>query len=150
MKKIAIASIIALAATAASALEIGTSVTRDYSGVENRNGAGLSLTQRYGAVGLTAGFDRFTKGENDQDRYSLVAGYDVTKIGAFTVTPKLGVAYLNNQVGENGYAMTVGAGVSTPLTKNITLGLDVARQYGQDRVKASDGNTVALGVSYKF
>ena len=150
MKKIAIASIIALAATAASALEIGTSVTRDYSGVENRNGAGLSLTQRYVAVGLTAGFDRFTKGENDQDRYSLVAGYDVTKIGAFTVTPKLGVAYLNNQVGENGYAMTVGAGVSTPLTKNITLGLDVARQYGQDRVKASDGNTVALGVSYKF
>ena len=150
MKKIAIASIIALATTAASALEIGTSVTRDYSGAENRNGAGLSLTQRYGKVGVTAGFDRFTKGENDQDRYSVVAGYDVTKIGAFTVTPKLGVAYLNNQVGENGYAMTVGAGVSTPITKNVSLGLDVARQYGQDRVKASDGNTVALGVSYKF
>ena len=150
MKKIAIVSIIALATTAASALEIGTSVTRDYSGAENRNGAGLSLTQRYGKGGVTAGFDRFTKGENDQDRYSVVAGYDVTKIGAFTVTPKLGVAYLNNQVGENGYAMTVGAGVSTPITKNVSLGLDVARQYGQDRVKASDGNTVALGVSYKF
>lgn len=150
MKKLAIASIIALAATAASALELGVTHTRDYSGAESRNGAGVSLTQRYGKVGVTAGFDRFTKGSNDQDRYSLVAGYDVAKVGAFTVTPKLGAAYLQNQVGENGYAMTVGAGVSTPLTKQISLGLDVARQYGQDRVKASDGNTVALGLSYKF
>lgn len=150
MKKLAIASVIALAATAASALELGVTATRDYSGVENRNGAGLSLTQRYGAVGVTAAFDRFTKGENDQDRYSVVAGYDVTKVGAFTVTPKLGVAYLNNQVGQDGYAMTVGAGVSAPISKRVTLGLDVARQYGQDRVKASDGNTVAVGLTYKF
>ena len=150
MKKLAIASIIALAATAASALELGVTTTRDYSGAENRNGAGLSLTQRYGAVGVTAAFDRFTKGANDQDRYSVVAGYDVAKVGAFTVTPKLGVAYLNNQVGQDGYAMTVGAGVSTPISKRVTLGLDVARQYGQDRVKVSDGNTVALGLSYKF
>lgn len=150
MKKIAIASIIALAATAASAMELGVSTTRDYSGADNRNGAGLSLTQRYGQVGVTAGFDRFVRGENDQDRYSVTAGYDLAKVGQFTLTPKLGVAYLNNQVGQNGYAMTVGAGVSTPLTKSMSLGLDVARQYGQDRVQASDGNTVKVGVSYKF
>ena len=150
MKKIAIASLIALAATAASALEVGVVATRDYSGEPNRNGGGVTLGQKYGAVGLTAGFERFTKGSNDQDRYSLVAAYDVAKVGAFTLTPKVGVAYLNNQVGDNGYAMTVGAGVSTPLTKQVSLGLDVARQYGQDRVKASDGNTVTVGVSYKF
>lgn len=150
MKKLAIASIIALAATAASALELGVSATRDYSGNPNRNGGGASLTQRYGAVGLTAGFDRFSQGANDQDRYSVVAGYDLTKVGAFTVTPKLGAAYLRNQVGQNGYAMTVGAGVSTPITKQMSVGLDVARQWGQDRVKASDGNTVAVGLSYKF
>lgn len=150
MKKLAIATVIALAASAASALELGVSTSRDYSGAENRNGAGLSLTQRFGAVGVAAGFDRFTKGENDQDRYSVVAGYDVAKFGPVTVTPKLGVAYLNNQVGDNGYAMTVGAGVSTPLTKTVSVGLDVARQYGQDRVKSSDGNTVKVGLSYKF
>ena len=150
MKKLAIASIIALAATAASALELGVSATRDYSGDPDRNGAGLSLTQRYGKVGVTAGFDRFTKGANDQDRYRVVAGYDVAKVGAFTVTPKLGVAYLNNQVGQNGYAMTVGMGVSTPITKTVSVGLDLASQYGQDRVKSSDGNTVAVGLSYKF
>jgi outer membrane autotransporter protein len=150
MKKIAIASIIALAATAASALEISTSAVRDYSGNPDRNGAGLSLTKRYGAVGVTAGVNSFTKGPNDQDRYSVIAGYDVAKVGAFTVTPKLGVAYLDNRTSQDGYAMTVGAGVSTPITKNVTLGLDVARQYGQDRVQAFDGNTVAVGLSYKF
>lgn len=150
MKKLAIASIIALAATAASALEMGVSVTRDYSGAENRNGGGLSLTHRQGNLGVTAGFDRFTKGTTDQDRWSLVGGYDVAKVGPFTVTPKLGVAYLHNQVGDNGYAMTVGAGVSTPLTKKVSLGLDVYRQYGQNRVNSFDGNRVSVGLGYKF
>ena len=150
MKKFAIASVIALAATAASALEVGVIATRDYSGEPNRNGGGVTLSQKNGAVGLTAGFERFTKGTNDQDRYSLVAGVDVAKVGAFTVTPKVGVAYLNNQTGADGYAMTVGAGVSTPLTKQVSLGLDVAHQYGQKRVQASDGNTVTVGLSYKF
>lgn len=150
MKKIAIASLIAIAATTASALEVGVTATRDYSGEPNRNGAGITLGQKYGAVGLTAGFDRFTKGTNDQDRFSLVAGYDVAKVGVFTVTPKVGVAYLNNQTGADGYAMTVGAGVSTPITKQVSLGVDVAHQYGQKRVQSSDGNTVTVGLTYKF
>ena len=150
MKKIAIASLIALAATAASALEVGVTATRDYSGEPNRNGAGLTVGQKFGAVGVTAGFERFTKGTNDQDRYSLVAGYDVAKVGPVTVTPKVGVAYLNNQVGENGYAMTVGVGASMPVTKQVSVGLDVARQYGQERVQAFDGNRVTVGVKYAF
>ena len=150
MKKIAIASIIALAATAASALEVGVVGTRDYSGAENRNSAGVTVGQSYGKVGVTAGFERFTKGTNDQDRYSLVAGYDVARIGLVTVTPKVGVAYLNNQSGQDGYAMTVGVGASMPLTKQVSVGLDVARQYGQDRVQAFDGNHVTVGLKYRF
>ena len=150
MKKIAIASIIALAATAASALEVGVVGTRDYSGAENRNSTGVTLGQSYGKVGVTAGFERFTRGANDQDRYSLVAGYDVAKVGSVTVTPKVGVAYLDNQTGQDGYAMTVGVGASVPVTKTVSLTADVARQYGQDRVQAFDGNRVTVGVKYKF
>jgi hypothetical protein len=150
MKKIAIASIIALAATAASALEVGVTGTRDYSGTESRNGAGLTVGHNYGKVGVTAGFERFTSGANDQDRYSLVAGYNVAKIGPVTVTPNVGVAYLNNQVGENGYAMTVGVGASLPVTKQVSLTADVARQYGQDRVNQFDGNRVTVGLKYRF
>lgn len=150
MKKFAIASILAIAATAASAVEVGVTATRDYSGAENRNGGGITLGQTYGKVGVTAGFERFTRGANDQDRYSLVAGYDVAKIGSVTVTPKVGVAYLNNQTGEDGYAMTVGVGARFPVTKQVSVGLDVARQYGQDRVNSFDGNRVTAGVVYKF
>jgi len=150
MKKIAIASLIALAATAASAMEVGVTATRDYSGAENRNGGGITLGQKFGAVGVTAGFERTTKGSNDQDRYSVVAGYDVAKLGHVTITPKVGVAYLDNQTGQDGYAMTVGVGASMPITKTVSVGLDVARQYGQDRVQAFDGNRVTVGVKYAF
>lgn len=150
MKKIAIASIIALAATAAAAVEVGVTGTRDYSGVENRNSTGVTVGESFGKTNLTAGFERFTKGANDQDRYSLVAGYDVAKVGVFTVTPKVGVAYLNNQSGQDGYAMTVGLGTSVPVSKQVSLTADVARQYGQDRVQAFDGNRVTVGVKYRF
>jgi outer membrane autotransporter protein len=57
---------------------------------------------------------------------------------------------LNNQTGQDGYAMTVGAGVSVPLTKQVSFGLDVARQYGQERVQAFDGTRVTAGLNYRF
>lgn len=150
MKKLAIASLIALAATAASALEVGVTSTRDYSGAQNRNASGVTVGEQFGKVGVTAGFERFTQGANDQDRYSVVAGYTIAKLGSVTVTPKVGVAYLNNQTGQDGYAMTAGVGASLPVTKQVSLTADVARQYGQDRVQSFDGNRVALGLKYKF
>ena len=64
MKKILIATAIALAATAASALEIGTTVTRDYAGTTDRNVGGITLGHNYGATTVTAGFERFTAGTN--------------------------------------------------------------------------------------
>lgn len=150
MKKLVLASIIALATTAAAALEVGVTTTRDYSGTENRNGTGITAGEKFGKVGVTAGFQRFTKGTNDQDRYSLVLGYDIAKLSSVTVTPKVGVSYLDNHVGENGYAATVGVGASLPVTKQVSLGLDFARQYGQDRVNQFDGNLVSLGLKYRF
>ncbi len=149
MKKIAIATILAAAAMSASALEVGVTGTRDYAGTD-RNGYGLTVGESFGKVGVTAGFDRFTSGANDQDRYSVVAGYDVAKFGPVTVTPKVGAAYLNNQTGADGYAMTVGVGASVPVTKQVSVGLDIARQYGQDCVQSFDGNRVTAAVRYKF
>jgi hypothetical protein len=149
MKKIVIATVIALAATAASALELGVTTARDYAG-DNRNATGVTVGQKLGTVNVTAGFDRATLGTNDQDRYSVVAGRDITKVGPVTVAVKTGVAYLNNQTGANGYAALVGVGASLPVTKTMTLTVDATRQYGQDRVKASDGNRVAVGITHRF
>ncbi len=149
MKKILIATAVALAATAASAAEVGVTTTRDYAGTD-RNGFGVTLGEKFGKVGVTAGFERTTQGTNDQNRLSLVTGYDVAKVGPVTISPKLGIAHLDNQFGADGYAMTVGVGASVPLNRKVNLGLDVARQYGQDRVAAFDGNRVTVGLRFKF
>jgi hypothetical protein len=149
MKKFAIATAIALAATAASALEVGVTTARDYAG-DNRNAAGFTVGQKFGAVSMTAGFDRATLGTNDQDRYSVVAGVDVAKLGPVTVGVRAGGAYLNNQTGADGYAAVVGVGASVPVTKQVSLTVDVTRQYGQDRVQSFDGDRVTAGLKYRF
>lgn len=149
MKKFALATVLALAAVSASAVEVGVTGTRDYSG-DNRNFGGITIGQHYGAVSATAGFERSTVGGNDQNRYSLVGGYDVAKFGPVTVTPRVGVAYLDNQTGSDGYALTVGVGASVPVTKQVSVGLAVDRQYGQERVNTFDGNRVTASVKYAF
>jgi opacity protein-like surface antigen len=149
MKKIVLASVLALAATAASALELGITATRDYSG-DNRNFGGVTLGQSYGKLNATIGAERSSVGGNDQNRFSLVGGYDLAKFGPVTVTPRAGVAYLDNQTGQDGYAMTVGLGASVPVTKQVSFGLAVDRQYGQDRVQQFDGNRVTAAVKYRF
>jgi hypothetical protein len=149
MKKVLLASLFAMAATTATAAEIGLTGTRDYSG-DNRNFGGVTLSQSFGKVNATVGFERSTVGDNDQNRWSLVGGYDLVKLGAVTLTPKVGVAYLDNQNGSDGYAATVGIGASVPVVKNVTFGVDFARQYGQDRVESFDGNRVTVSIRHAF
>lgn len=149
MKKFAIATLIALSAAAASAVEVGVTAARDYAG-SDRDAYGITLGQSYGKVSVTAGFDRATKGSNNQDRYTLVGGYDVAKLGNATVAVKAGGAYLNNQTGSDGYALTVGAGVSLPVTKNVAATVDYTHQYGQARVSSFDGDRITVGVKYAF
>jgi hypothetical protein len=146
MKKLVIVA--AFAAFGAQAAEVGVTAARDYSG-DVRAAYGVTIGEKIGAVGITAGFERTTKYEA-QNRYSLVAGYDVAKFGGVTITPKVGVAYLDNQASDNGYAMTVGVGASVPLAKKVSLGVDFSRQYGQDRVSQFDGNRVTTSVKYAF
>lgn len=149
MKKYAIASMLAMAVIAASAMEVGVTVNRDYSG-ENRDGAGITLGQKYGPVGVTVGFDRATGGSANQDRYTLTGSYDVAKVGPATVAMTGGAAYLSNQASVDGYALTVGAGVSVPVTKKISATVDYTHQYGQARVDTQNGNRVAAGLKYAF
>lgn len=149
MKKTLLATAFVLATGVASAAEIGVTATRDYAG-SDRNFGGITVGQRFGNLTATAGFERATAGTNDQDRYSLVGSYDVAKFGSVTVGPRVGVAYLNNQTGKDGYAATIGVGATVPVTKKVSIGLAVDHQYGQDRVSQFDGNRVTAGVKYAF
>lgn len=151
MKKIVLATALALAAGVASAVEIGVTANRDYSQNQDRNGFGVTVGQKYNKVGVTAGFERYTQNANDLDRYSLVGGYDVATVGKLTVTPKVGVAYLNPQTTANGWQASVGAGVSYAVTKNVALTADYRYQTSlQTRVENFNGNVISGGVRVSF
>lgn len=151
MKKIALAGLLALTVGVASAAEFGVQGLRDYSQTPDRNGWGVSLGQKFDKVGVTAGFERFTKNSNDLDRYTLTAGYDVAKFGDLTLTPKVGVAYLNPQTTRNGWAGTVGVGASYAINKTVALTADYRYQGAlQSRVDNFNGNGVSAGVKVSF
>lgn len=144
------AILLASSAIAVQAIEVGVTSTSDYSGGAKNTGYGINIGQQYGKVSVSGGFERFVKGDNDQDRYSVTAGYDIAKFGPVTLTPKATVAYLNNQTSANGYALAIGVGATLPVTTKIDFTLDASRQYGQTRVEESNGNAIVAGLKYKF
>ena len=150
MKKLAIASVLALAAVSASAVEVGVNGSYDFGGANDRPGAGITIGEKYGKMGVTAGFDRYTK-NTDQNKWSLVGSYDVAIVAGATVAVKAGAVYLDNagRVAD-GYAALVGAGASYPLSKTVALTADYRYQAGQSRVNSFDGGTVAVGAKYSF
>ena len=148
MKKIAIASLLALAAVSASAVEVGVTGSVDFANTD-RSGGGVTIGEQFGKFSVTGGFDRYSKG-NDLDKYSVVGGYDVTKIGTATLTAKLGAAYLNQKTGADGYAALVGAGLSVPVTSKVSATVDYRYQAGQSRVNSLNGSTVLVGAKYSF
>lgn len=149
MKKIAIASLIALAVTTASAVEVGITTARAYTNSSNSN-IGITVGEKYGKMGVEAGFERYVREVGDQNRLSLTGSYDLLTIGPVNVAGKVGAAYLDNQRVTNGYALTVGVGASVPITKTVSGTFDVRHQVGQDQVQAFDGNAFTAGVKVSF
>jgi outer membrane autotransporter protein len=147
--KMALAAVLFAVGTA-QAVEVGINGSRDYGYTPDTSGYGVTVGQKFGAMGITAGWDRYTRSSNDQNKWSLVGSYDVVKVGQATVAVKGGAAYLDNNKEADGYALLVGAGVSYPLTKQLAATADYRYQVGQDRVKQFDGNTVAVGLKYSF
>lgn len=151
MKKIAIATLLALAAVTASAVEVGVTAQRDYSQTPDRNGYGITIGQKFDKVSVTGGFERYTQNSNDTNRYSLVGGYDVAKFGDFTITPKIGVAYIDPTTTSNGWQGSVGVGASYAVTKNVAITTDYRYQSAlQSRVNNFDGNVISAGVKVGF
>jgi hypothetical protein len=153
MKKLVIMAVLAASVAAASAMDIGIRGGR-IGGVDTTNvglnTAGVTLGQQYGKVGAEVAFDRTTNGVANLNRYSVVGSYEVMKLAGFTFAGKAGAAYLDSSVGDDGYAALVGAGVSYPLTKKVSLVADYAYQMGQERVKYLNGNMVSVGAKYSF
>ena len=147
MKKVILVTAL-LASMGAQAVELGINASRDTANTD-RTGYGITVGQKFDKVGITAGFDQYKSG-TDLNKYSLVASYDVTKVGAATIAVKGGVAYLDQKNTTDGYAALVGVGVSYPLSKQVALTADYRYQAGQSRVSSLDGGTIAAGLKYAF
>jgi len=147
MKKVILVTAL-MASMGAQAVELGINASRDTANTD-RTGYGITIGQKYDKVGITAGFDQYKSGI-DMNKYSLVASYDVTKVGAATIAVKGGVAYLDQKNTTDGYAALVGAGVSYPLSKQVALTADYRYQAGQSKVSSLDGSTIIAGLKYSF
>lgn len=152
MKKLAIMTILAAAACVASATDIGLRADR-FAGASTNGaglvGAGITVGQQFGKFGAELAYDRALVNTSSVTKYSLTGSYPVAKVLGMTVAAKAGVAFID-PTGTNGYAATVGAGVSYPLTKTVSLVADYSYQIGQSCVQSFDGNMVSFGTKYSF
>jgi hypothetical protein len=147
MKKV-IGILMMLVSFSAFAVDVGVKDNHDYS-THDRSSYGISVGQKFGAYGVTASFDDYTKNMN-QKKFSVIGSYDVTKFGQASVAVKGGVAYLDNKRAQDGYAGVAGVGVSYPVMNKVSVTADLMRQYGQDKVQSFDGNKVSVGLKYSF
>jgi hypothetical protein len=148
MKKlIAIATI--AASFSASAIEVGASVGRSFNSTDKPT-FGLSASQKVGEFGLVAAFDRSYVRQNDVNRFSLTGTYDVARFGSTTVNTQLGLAYLDNQNSNNGFAAVAGIGSVTPLNKNVALVVDFRNQRAFKTNVSGNGSSVNAGLRFTF
>lgn len=148
MKKLLIGSLLVLATGTASAFEVGVTGSRNYD--TDRNSLGVLVSKDFKRLNLTAGFDHSNKDSNKVDRWSVVGGLNLFKLGDATVAAKAGGLLLVEEIGSHGYAGTAGLGVKLPLDKKVSFTVDVMRQWGETSVKRFDGNSVTLGVRVKL
>lgn len=148
MKKFALAALVAVSLSA-SALEVGVTGT-DLSTEGNRYGVGVTVGEQIAGLGITAGVSRFNREANDQTRWSLVADKRLIAVGPVVISGRVGGAWLNNKTGDDGFAGILGVGASMPLTKKMTAGVSLDRQWGQSGVTNSNGNVITAGVKVGF
>ena len=149
MKKLILATMLAAVMGTASAVEVGVNAGFNTSGVGAAS-YGVTVGQSFGKFGLTAEYDRDLKSKGIDNRFSAIASYDLFNVGNITVTPKLGVSYLNPETVTSGYAALGGVGVSLPLSKHVFVTGDYRYQYGQDSVKSLNGHQLFAGLKVKF
>lgn len=139
----------------AQAVELGV-VAGGVSGANAGGLAGVTVGEKFGEIGITAGFARGWQENSTADRWSLVAGYDIAKLAGVTITPKVGYVYLDNSntsstaqsFTPSTSAYLVGLGASLPITKEMAVTADYAYQASAN--VNNIGNVLTAGLKYSF
>jgi opacity protein-like surface antigen len=152
MKKLLLATLLAGVIGSAGAVEVGVVGGTDIvKGNHDRGTYGLTVGEHFGAFSVTA--EGLREEKKDTNKFSLVGGYDVAKLGTATLTAKAGVTYLDQTAlsSKDRYAGLVGAGVSIPVTTKIAATIDYRYQFKTNNANdAYTGNTVLVGAKYAF
>ena len=154
MKKIALATLLALAAiaTSAQAVEVGVVGGTDFlTGDNTRGTAGVTVGQHFGDFSVAA--EALRESHDNTNKYNLLAGYDFAKFGSATFTAKAGVAYIDNGTitqHNDRYAGVVGLGTSIPVTSKVSATVDYRFTDTKDNASKFQGNTVLVGAKYSF
>jgi opacity protein-like surface antigen len=133
-----------ISASMAQAVEVG--VTDGNNFTKQENVWGVTVGTQVKGFGLTGGFAR----NGSSDTFSVLGSKDVAKVGPASVAVKAGVAYVDNKVNSDGYALIVGAGASMPIAKKVAATLDYSYQAGESKVSSQDGNRLTAGLKYSF
>ena len=141
MKKIVIASILATAAIAASAVEVSVSGVRDYN--LDKDGYRVGAT----VAGLSVSATRI---EDSYNRYAVGKDFAIAKVGTVGISAGGAVVYQDTVSGSDGYGLTAGVKASVPLAKNVDLVAGVERFAGQERVNRFNGTVGTVGLNVKF
>ena len=152
MKKIALATLLAVAAVTASAVEVGVVGGTDFlNHGSNRGTAGVTVGQHFGDFSVAA--EALRESHDNTNKYNLLAGYDFAKFGSATFTAKAGVAYIDNGTitqHTDRYAGVVGLGTSIPVTSKVSATVDYRFTDTKDNASKFQGNTVLVGAKYSF
>lgn len=143
MKKLTIATALALSVLTATAADVSVSTVRDMTTEQN----GYRVTVALPLANLSA-----TKVEGNYVRWAIGHNFPLTSVGPVALSASLAGVYHNTQKSssEDGYGFTVGGKATMPVTKNVNVVASIERFTGQSRISNSDGNTASLGLNVKF
>lgn len=145
MKMISVVAAMMFAASV-NAAELTASYVHDSKAEKNGVRVELPVGSVLGVkpvLGVTHVNDAYT-------RYSVGADFQVAKVGPVALSATGSTLFQDTRVGENGFALTVGAKASVPLNKSVALVARVDRFYGQERVSNLNGTVGSVGLSVKF
>ena len=132
----------------AQAVDFGVGYGRDVT--NDINGVGISVTESWKKVSLTAAVERFDVAVGEQSQISLIAGYQLLKLAGVAVEGQFGATYITSDSAKDGLTSVVGLGASMPIYKNISITADARRNIGTGSMKVHDGTTVGMGLKYSF
>ena len=146
IKKLVLVAALISAVTVAQATEVGITGGRSNRDAGAEDTWGITARHQIANLDVTGGFTR----SNSADTYSIGSSKNVKSFGPVTLAVKGGVAYVDNKMNSDGYALIVGAGAAVPLNKKLAATVDYSYQVGQDVIKAHNGNRVNAGVKFSF